>query len=74
MSVSFLIRLQVSAYNFIKKESLTQVFSCEFRKISKDTFSYKTPMVAASDWISVIYQPWKFQLIKNVYISKKQNF
>ena len=26
------------AYNFIKKESLVQLFSCEFCKISKNTF------------------------------------
>ena len=31
------------ACNFIKKESLTQVFSCEFCKISKNTFFYRTP-------------------------------
>ena len=31
-----------------KKESLTQVFSCEFCEISKNTFSYRTPPVAAS--------------------------
>ena len=29
--------------NFIKKETLVQVFSCEFREISKNTFSYRTP-------------------------------
>ena len=32
--------------NFIKKKTLTQVFSCEFCKISKNTFSYRTPPVA----------------------------
>ena len=36
------------ACNFIKKETLTQVFSCEFCKISKNTFFYRTPPVAAS--------------------------
>ena len=36
--VSFLIKLQVEACNFIKKETLAQVFSCEFCKISKSTF------------------------------------
>ena len=36
------------AYNFIKKETLAQVFSCEFCEISKNTFSYKAPPVAAS--------------------------
>ena len=36
------------ACNFIKKESLAQVFSCEFCEISKKTFFYRTPPVAAS--------------------------
>ena len=36
------------ACNFIKIETLAQVFSCEFCEISKDTFSYKTPPAAAS--------------------------
>ena len=47
--VSFLIKLQASACNFIKKETLTQVFSCEFCKVSKNAFSYRTPPVAASE-------------------------
>ena len=33
---------------FIKKENLTQLFSCEFCKIYKNTFYYRTPLVAAS--------------------------
>ena len=37
-----------SACNFIKKETLAQVFSCEFCEIFKSTFSYRTPSVAAS--------------------------
>ena len=42
--VSFLIKLH--ACNFIKKEILAQVFSCEFCEISKNTFLYSTPLVA----------------------------
>ena len=30
------------------KETLTQVFSCELFKISKNTFFYRTPLVATS--------------------------
>ena len=37
------------ACNFIKKGNLAQVFSCEFYKISKNTFFYRTPLVAASE-------------------------
>ena len=36
------------ACNFIKKETLAQVFSCEFYEIYKNTFYYRTPLVAAS--------------------------
>ena len=39
--VSFLIKLQA--------RGLAQVFSCEFCKISKKTFSYRTPLVAVSN-------------------------
>ena len=33
----------------LKKETLAQVFSCEFCEISKNSFSYRTPLVAASE-------------------------
>ena len=36
--VSFLIKLQASGRNFIKKETLAHVLSCEFCEISKSTF------------------------------------
>ena len=42
--VSFLIKLQASAYNFIKKETLAQVFSCEFREI------FKKPILIEQPW------------------------
>ena len=35
--ISFLIKL-ADACNFIKKETLAQALSCEFSKISKNTF------------------------------------
>ena len=40
-------RLETS--NFIEKEFLMQVFSCEFYEISKNTVFYKALPVAASD-------------------------
>ena len=43
------------AYNFIEKETLTQVFSCEFCKISKKTFFPKTSPVAASPNLGYLY-------------------
>ena len=33
--------------NFIKKETLAQMFSCEFYEIFKNTFFKRTPLVAA---------------------------
>ena len=41
--------------NFIKKETLVQVFSCNFCKISKNTFTYRTPLVAASSCWTLYY-------------------
>ena len=43
--VYFLIKLEAEAWNFVKKETLAQVFFC---KSSKNTFSYRTPPMAAS--------------------------
>ena len=34
-------------YNFIKKVTSTQVFSCEFCEIFKNTFFHRIPPVAA---------------------------
>ena len=42
------LKLQASACSFIKKEILAQAFSCEFCEISKNTFSYRIPLAAAS--------------------------
>ena len=49
--ISFLIKLQEKACNFIIKETLAQVFSCKFCEISKNTFFYRIPLVAASSFL-----------------------
>ena len=36
------------ACNFIKKETLAQVFSCEFCEVFMNTFSCRTPLITAS--------------------------
>ena len=47
-------RLELSeACNFIKKETLAQVFSCEFCEISKNTFFHRTPPAAASETLLI---------------------
>ena len=47
MCQSHLRRAQ--ACNFIKKETLAQVFSCQFCENFKNTFFCRTPPVAASE-------------------------
>ena len=45
------IRLQASACNFFKKETLAQVFFCEFCESFKSIFLCRTPVVAASGMV-----------------------
>ena len=40
---------QTSENIFIKKKTLAQVVYCEFFEISKNTFSYRTTLLAASN-------------------------
>ena len=40
-------RCSEKAFNLIKKETLAQVFSCKCCEISKNTFFYRAPPVAA---------------------------
>ena len=47
--VSFLTKLQAKACNFIIKEALAQVLSCDFGEIFKNILLYRTPPVAASE-------------------------
>ena len=51
VTVSFLIKLQLEVCNFIKKETLAQVFSCEFCEISKNIFFKKHLRVTASEYV-----------------------
>ena len=39
--------------NFIKKETLAQVFSCAFCEIFNSAFFHRTPLVAASDILAI---------------------
>ena len=52
--VFFLIKLHKVACNFIKKETLVQVFSREFYETFKNTFFHSTHPVAASEFVSKI--------------------
>ena len=57
--------------NFIKKETLAQVFSYEFCEIFMNNFFYRTPPVAGSEWISAILLKCKhmiFCLLRIAYL------
>ena len=61
--VSFLIKLQ-EACNFIKKETLARVFSCEFCQIFKNIFSLRTLPLATSVNQAFIKNIWENQVLK----------
>ena len=48
----FLIKLQVSACNFTKKETLTHVFFCVFCEICKNAFFIEHLRMSASKWVN----------------------
>ena len=50
--VSFIIKLH--AWNFIKKESVAQVYCYEFCKISKNTFFTEHLLTATSEKIIIV--------------------
>ena len=56
------------ACNFIKKETLAQLLSCEFCEISKNTFSYRTPPVAASE-----NNPHRLQSFSSILLARNCN-
>ena len=64
--VAFLIKLQF-LINFIKKEALAQVFSCEYCEISKNTFftEHLWTTASSSRRLSVICYLWYSNWFKN---------
>ena len=50
----------------LKKETLAQVFSSEFRKHFKNTCSYRTPLLAASEQLETL-QPMKNTVQQKFY-------
>ena len=62
--VSFLIKLQAPACNFIKKDTLAQAFSCEFCEISKSTFFTEHIWTTASKKMTFrLWFSWRFSEI-----------
>ena len=69
--VSFLITLQASGCNFIKKEALAQALFLEFCEISKNTVSYKTPLVAASEDNRFRLTNWNKWTVSPNFVNRK---
>ena len=69
------LSLLPQACNFIKKKPLAQMFSCEFYEISKNSFYYRTPLVAASGWARLVKEdsfwerPSNFSVLNNIQCS-----
>ena len=72
--VSFLIKLQASACNFIKKEALAQVLSCEFCEIFKSTFFYRTPPVGSSTHVFYRQEIDRCVLLTGKHLAVKYSF
>ena len=53
--VSFFIKLQTKACNFIKKETLAKVFSCDFAKFLGTSFFCRIAPVAASLYHRLVF-------------------
>ena len=64
-------KLQVKVCNFIKKETVAQVFSREFCEISKNTFFHRTPPVSASELLKKCCFKL-FQILQIEYIIYKK--
>ena len=71
---SLLNKVRPEACNFIIKETLAQVFSSEFCEISKNTFYYRTPLVAASvtsERQGSSLHPWILKIIWSIEYKRK---
>ena len=58
---------RVSFFNFIKKEALAQVFSCEFCKISKNTYFTEHLWSTASGGLRIILIEALIKLSENAF-------
>ena len=59
------------ACNFIKKETLVQMFSYEFYEISKNTFSYRTSPVTAMSFKRRLYHYNYIEIGRLIFASDK---
>ena len=62
------VKFQADACSFILKKRLTQVFSFEFCEIFKNTFIYRTPPVAAFEFLVFSFE--SCEISKNAFFTK----
>ena len=62
-----MVFLEIPAGNFIKKDTMAQVFSCQFFEISKNMFPYRTTSVAASENNEICFKFSTFGFSKLFY-------
>ena len=72
--VSFLIKLQAWPATLFLKKTLAQVVSCEFCDVSKNTFSYRTTLVAASGFSQSLWQQKAPMHLSSKYFNKILTF
>ena len=68
---SFLLKLQALSLQLYYKESMAEVFSCKFCKISKNIVFYRTPPVAGSLQHAI---EGIINMAKSITIPSKKNF
>ena len=62
---------RTEGFNFVKKETPAQVFSCEFGEISKNTLFTEHLCTTASDFIFGVF--FIFSIIKNFRLEKSRS-
>ena len=62
---------RTEGFNFVKKETPAQVFSCEFGEISKNTLFTEHLCTTASDFICGVF--FIFSIIKNFRLEKSRS-
>ena len=68
--LSCLIKLQADDCNFLKKETLVQVFSCEFFEIFSNTFvTEHLRVIAFKYWKLQLDQYWYFKILNSLHLS-----
>ena len=73
-TVSFLIKLQALGVQLYQKDTVAQVFSCEFCEISKNTFFYGLSLVAASVHHLIILPKTFLVAVTVMFIHSKRIF